>query len=81
MWSRTFKLSGKQGRPMSDTDTGRHIAPSSEAAGGTTAPPPPPSDDENPALIDAFKTYRYTVLGALGFVAAAVFIILSTRLG
>lgn len=44
-------------------------------------PPPPPPDDENPALIDAFKTFRWTVVGALGFGASALLIILSTRCG
>lgn len=65
--------------PESDMD---ELSPTEgEAGGGMPTPPPPPIDEENPALVDAFKTYRYTVLGALGFAAAALFIILSTRWG
>ncbi|MCE2456050.1 MAG: hypothetical protein J4G12_09615 [Gemmatimonadetes bacterium] len=44
-------------------------------------PPPPPSDEENPALSDAFKTFRYTVLGVIGFAAASAAIIALTRWG
>ena len=65
---------------MSDIETSGHAATPPPASVMPT-PPAPPSDEENPALIDAFKTYRYTVLGAVGFVVAALFIILSTRWG
>lgn len=43
--------------------------------------PAPPGDSENPALIDAEKTFRATVIGALIFVLSAVFIIMRTRMG
>lgn len=42
--------------------------------------PPPPSDDDNPALIDAKKTFKITVVSAVLFVLAALFIILRTRM-
>ena len=45
------------------------------------APPPPPPDAENPALLDARKTYRIMLISAVGFVTAAVFIIMRTRMG
>ena len=41
----------------------------------------PPPDEENPALIDARKTYKITVISAVVFCLAALVIILSTRLG
>ena len=49
----------------------------------TTAPGAPsmPSDAEDEALIDAQKTYRITVFGAILFGLASLFIILSTRMG
>jgi hypothetical protein len=47
----------------------------------TPAPPPPPADADNEALIDARKTYRIMLLTAVGFVGAAVFIIMRTRMG
>ena len=43
--------------------------------------PAPPPDDENEALIDAGLTFKVTVISAVLFVAAAAFIILSTRMG
>ncbi len=43
--------------------------------------PPPPPDAENPALIDAEKTFRITLISAVLFVAAALMIILRTRMG
>ena len=43
--------------------------------------PPPPPDAENPALIDAEKTFRITLISAVLFVAAALLIILRTRMG
>lgn len=43
--------------------------------------PAVPSDAENEALIDAQKTYRITVLGAILFGLASLFIIMSTRMG
>lgn len=45
------------------------------------AVPAPPQDAENPALIDAEKTYRITLISALLFCLAAAFIILRTRMG
>ena len=45
------------------------------------APPPPPADAENPALLDARKTYRIMLISAVLFVGAAVFIVLRTRMG
>ncbi len=42
---------------------------------------PPPPDAENPALIDAEKTYKVTLISAALFVAAAVLIIMRTRMG
>lgn len=45
------------------------------------APPPPPADAENPALLDAHKMYVITLIAAVLFVAAAVFIIMLTRMG
>lgn len=49
----------------------------------TIAPGAPevPSDAENEALIDAQKTFRITVLGAILFGLASLFIIMSTRMG
>jgi len=43
--------------------------------------PPPPPDAENPALIDAEKTFKITLISAALFVAAMVFIIMRTRMG
>jgi len=43
--------------------------------------PAPPPDAENEALIDAEKTFKISVAGALLFCLAALFIILSTRMG
>ena len=42
---------------------------------------PPPEDSENEALIDAEKTFKITVIGAILFGLAALFIILRTRMG
>jgi hypothetical protein len=42
-------------------------------------PPPPPADAENEALDDALKTFRYTVISAVLFCAAAAAIIMATR--
>jgi hypothetical protein len=47
----------------------------------TPVPPPVPPESENEAIIDAGKTFRITVLGAVLFGLAAAFIILRTRLG
>ena len=44
-------------------------------------PPPPPPDEENEALLDASKTFTITVVGSILFCAAALFIILATRMG
>lgn len=43
--------------------------------------PPLPPDAENPALIDAEKTFRIAMISAVLFVAAAVLIIMRTRMG
>lgn len=43
--------------------------------------PAPPPDAENPAIIDAEKTFRVTMISALLFCLAAAFIILRTRMG
>jgi len=43
--------------------------------------PPPPPDSENPAIIDAEKTFRITIISAVLFCLAAAFIILRTRMG
>jgi hypothetical protein len=43
--------------------------------------PTPPSDGDNPALIDAEKTFKITLISALLFCLAAAFIILRTRMG
>lgn len=43
--------------------------------------PAPPPDSENPAILDAAKTFRITVISAILFMAAATFIILRTRMG
>ena len=43
--------------------------------------PAPPPDAENPAIIDAEKTFRITVISAILFCLAAAFIILRTRMG
>jgi hypothetical protein len=45
------------------------------------APPPPPPDVDNPAIQDARLTFRITVITAVLFVSAAVFIIMRTRMG
>jgi len=50
----------------------------------TTTPegvPAPPPDAENPALIDAQKTFQITVVSALLFFAASAVIIMLTRMG
>jgi hypothetical protein len=54
------------------------------AATPTTPPPPAPPappDAENQALIDAAKTFRWTVIGAVLFVLSAVFLNMRTRMG
>ena len=43
--------------------------------------PPPPPDAENPALIDGAKTFKIAMISAVLFVAAAVLIIMQTRMG
>ena len=43
--------------------------------------PAPPPDAENPAIIDAEKAFKITVISALLFCLAAAFIILRTRMG
>jgi len=43
--------------------------------------PPPPGDAENPAIIDAEKTFKITLISAILFCLAASFIILRTRMG
>lgn len=43
--------------------------------------PPAPPDAHNPALVDAEKTFRITVISAILFCLAAVFIIMRTRMG
>lgn len=43
--------------------------------------PPPPPDAENPAIIDAEKTFKITLISALLFVLAAAYIVLRTRMG
>lgn len=40
-----------------------------------------PPDSENEALLDAEKTFKITVIGAVLFGLAALFIILQTRMG
>ena len=47
----------------------------------TPTPPPPPPDAENPALQDLRLTFRITLITAVLFVSAAVFIIMRTRMG
>jgi len=49
----------------------------------TPAPgmPAVPPDTENEALLDAEKTFKITVIGAVLFCLAALFIIMSTRMG
>ena len=49
----------------------------SQPAGVPAAPP----DEENPAIIDALKTFKITVISAVLFCLAALVIILSTRSG
>jgi hypothetical protein len=50
-----------------------------------TSPSPgasaPPSDAESEAIVDAAKTFKITALGAVLFCLAALFIIMSTRMG
>ncbi|MCH1569945.1 MAG: hypothetical protein L7S64_01270 [Longimicrobiales bacterium] len=43
--------------------------------------PAPVSDSDNEALLDAEKTFKITVIGAVLFGLSALFIILRTRLG
>ena len=43
--------------------------------------PAPPPDAENPALIDGEKAFKIAMISAVLFVAAAVLIILRTRMG
>ena len=42
--------------------------------------PTVPADSENEALIDAEKTFKITVIGAILFGLAALFIIMRTRM-
>ena len=57
---------------MTTTEPGHH---------GAANVPAPPADADNPALIDALKTFKITVISAAIFCLCAVFIILSTRMG
>ncbi len=43
--------------------------------------PPPPADADNEAIIDAWKTFKWVVIGAVLFIGSAVFLILRTRMG
>jgi hypothetical protein len=43
--------------------------------------PAVPADSENEALIDAEKTFKITVISAILFGLAALFIIMRTRMG
>jgi hypothetical protein len=43
--------------------------------------PPPPSDVENQAIVDAAKTFKWTLIGAVLFILSAVFLIMRTRMG
>lgn len=43
--------------------------------------PAPPPDPENPAIIDAEKTFKIILMSAVLFCLAALLIILSTRMG
>ncbi len=43
--------------------------------------PAPPPDSENEAIVDAAKTFKITAIGAVLFCLAALFIIMSTRMG
>jgi hypothetical protein len=43
--------------------------------------PATPPDAENEALLDASKTFMITAIGAVLFCLAALFIIMSTRMG
>jgi hypothetical protein len=43
--------------------------------------PTPPGDDDNEALLDAEKTFKITVIGALLFCLSALLIIMATRMG
>lgn len=43
--------------------------------------PPPPPDHENAAIIEAGKTFKWIVIGAILFVLSAVVIIMLTRMG
>jgi len=43
--------------------------------------PAPPADDQNPALVDALKTFRITAISAGLFIGASILIILATRMG
>jgi hypothetical protein len=44
-------------------------------------PRPAPPDAENPAIIDAEKTFRIIAISAVLFVLAGLFVVLRTRLG
>lgn len=35
-----------------------------------------PSDDQNPAMIDAYKTFVYTMIGAILFIGSVIVFIL-----
>jgi hypothetical protein len=52
------------------------VASGAAGAGNVPGVAPPPPDDENPALIDARKTFIITVVGAGLFIAAVVLFIL-----
>jgi hypothetical protein len=43
--------------------------------------PPAPPDAENPAILDAEKTFKIAMMSAVLFVLAAVLIVLRTRMG
>ena len=55
-----------------DTGVGQH---------GAASTPAPTADAENPALIDALKTFKITAISAVLFCLCAVLIIMSTRMG
>lgn len=75
------RASGGSKAPSGGSEAPADILDTRAVGGRPPAPRPPPPDDENPALIDAFKTFRYTWLGAVGFAAVSAVIIILTRWG
>lgn len=57
------------------------MSENSMTEGTRSGVPTPPADGDNEALLDAEKTFKITVIGAVLFCLAALLIIMATRMG